>query len=249
MRQSIVSREAAQNDALAEFRDAGQKSPMSAKENSRRAAVRAFMVARNLKVKPWTAAAGIAESGLRAYLKGGPSGTSSMTYDALDRLAAAADATVAELVGEKVPIARIGKDMVTIKSLEVRASMGGGFEVIDEPAGPPFFFRRQWIEQILGGRPGQLRILPLGGDSMVPTINNGDVGLVLFPSEDTKFQSGAVYAVWDGQGLIAKRLESKVGGDRPKLRVISDNKTLEPYDVDAEDVRIIGQIIWRGGRI
>jgi phage repressor protein C with HTH and peptisase S24 domain len=62
-------------------------------------------------------------------------------------------------------------------------------------------------------------------------------------------QSGAFYALWDGHGLLVKRLESMVG-DRPRLRVISDNRQIySPYEVDAEEVRIIGRLIWRGGRI
>lgn len=126
--------------------------------------------------------------------------------------------------------------------------MGGGFEVLDEPEGPPFYFRRQWIEKVLDGKPGMLRVLTdLGGDSMLPTIREGDMGMLLLPGEDVRFQSGAVYALWDGQGLLVKRLET-VAGRPGMLRVISDNRAIhEPYEVSADDVRIIGRLIWRAG--
>jgi phage repressor protein C with HTH and peptisase S24 domain len=241
-----VSRET-RNPALAEIRDLGKMRPMSKREDARRKAIQAVMAAKNLKVKPWAAAAGIAEGGLRDYLS---KRTSSMTVDAMDRLAAAADTTISELIGERPREIRAGRDVVPVKSLEVRASMGGGFEVVDEPEGLPFFFRRQWIEKILEGMPGQLRVIPsLVGDSMTPTINDGDAGLVHMAGVNPVFQPGAIYALWDGHGLLVKRLESMVG-DRPRLRVISDNRQIySPYEVDAESVRIIGRLIWRGGMI
>lgn len=220
---------------------------MIQRDEQRRVALRRFMKAKGLKAAPWALKAGMADSVVRNYLAGR---AKSMNSDTLERLAAAAEATVAEIIGEKLPEPKLGRDVATVKSLEVRASMGGGFEVVEEPEGPPLFFRRQWLEKLLNGRPGALRVLDLGGDSMLPTINDGDVGLVLLPDEETKFISGAIYAAWDGHGLIVKRLEAKVGGVRPRLRVISDNRAIyEPYEVDAEDVRIIGQILWRGGRV
>ncbi len=221
---------------------------LPAMPTDRRAAVRLFMDRKGLKTAPWCRDAKVRESTLRDFLSGR---NATMTLDTLDKLAAAADATIAEMIGEKVgATARPTKDMVPIKSLEVRASMGGGLDVLEEPEGQPFFFRRAWIEKLLDGKPGQLRVITdLTGDSMLPTINNGDIGLVLMPGEDVKFQSGAIYALWDGNGLIVKRLESTVG-DRQQLRVISDNSAIyQPYTVDADDVRIIGQLVWRGGAV
>lgn len=218
---------------------------MAAENDAQRRHIRSFMAAHSLKVQPWAKDAGIAEGTLRNYLKGR---TRSMTHDSLERLAKAASSTVAEMIGEKLQQPRPGKDIIAVKSLEVRASMGGGFEVLDEPEGPPFYFRRQWIEKVLDGKPGMLRVLTdLGGDSMLPTIREGDMGMLLLPGEDVRFQSGAVYALWDGQGLLVKRLET-VAGRPGMLRVISDNRAIhEPYEVSADDVRIIGRLIWRAG--
>jgi phage repressor protein C with HTH and peptisase S24 domain len=231
-------------NAVASKRDLGQVPRMSV---DRRKALHNFIKSQKLKPTPWAKAAGVRESTLRDYLSGR---NTTMTLETLDRLAAAAEATVAEMIGEKTLEAKPRKDVLPIKSLEVRASMGGGFEVVDEPEGSPFFFRRQWVEKMLDGKPAQLRVITsLGGDSMLPTINDGDMGLVRVAGEHAAFQSGAIYAIWDGQGLIVKRLETMVG-ERARLRVISDNRAIyEPYEVDAEEVRIIGQVIWRGGRL
>lgn len=225
-------------------RDVGDFPAMT---ENRRAAIKRFMASRELKTAPWTRAAGVRESTLRDFLS---ERNSTMTLETLEKLARAADATIAELIGEKPREMRVGRDVVAVKSLEVRASMGGGFEVLDEPEGPPFYFRRDWVEKVLEGKPGHLRVLTdLDGDSMSPTINDGDMGVILLPGAETKFESGAIYALWDGQGLLVKRLESTVG-KRPKLRVISDNVGVyAPYEVAADDVRIIGKLIWRGGGV
>jgi phage repressor protein C with HTH and peptisase S24 domain len=245
-RPSSVSRETPHKYAIAELCAERQSRAMN-QADQRRAAIKRFMTERGLKPAPWAVNAGLSDGIVRNFLAGRAESLNSST---LEKLAQAADATVAELIGEKPREMRLGRDVVAIKSLQVRASMGGGFDVVEEPEGPPFFFRRTWIEKILNGRPGHLRIMEaLEGDSMFPTINDGDIALVLLPGEDAKFQTGAIYALWDGQGLIVKRLESMVG-ETPRLRIISDNKAIyEPYDVAADEVRIIGQILWRGGTL
>jgi phage repressor protein C with HTH and peptisase S24 domain len=245
-RLSTVSRETAHNHTLAQLCASPDSAQMNAAD-SRRQALKRFMAAKGLKAKPWAAGAGLADGVVRNFLAGRASSLSGST---LEKLAKAADATVAELIGEKPREPRPGKDVVAIKSLEVRAGMGGGCEVAEEPEGPPFYFRRDWIEKLVGSEPSQLRVLTrLEGDSMSPTINSGDVALVLLPGVDTRFHSGSVYVLWDGQGLVVKRLESMVG-ETPRLRVISDNAAIyRPYEVDADGVRIIGRVIWRGGRI
>jgi phage repressor protein C with HTH and peptisase S24 domain len=218
------------------------------KTEARREALRRFMRDRGLKAKPWAKDAGVSDGVIRNFLNGL---SDSIATPTLEKLAIASDATVAEIIGEKMPVPRVGKDVVAIKSLQVRASMGGGFEVVEEPEGPPYFFRRAWIEKVLDGEYGMLRVIPdLMGDSMLPTIAEHDMGLVMLPGPAMNFQSGKVYAIWDGQGLIVKRIESIVGADRPRLRIISDNASVYPaYEVDADSIRIIGRMIWRGGAI
>lgn len=219
---------------------------MLGREDTRRRHISEFMAERGLKIKPWCAEAGIAESGLRNYLEGR---TASMTYDGLDKLALAADTTVAEMVGEKLRKVQPGADIIAIKSLDVRSvDNSNGFEIVDDQVGAPFFFRRAWIERKFDQRPENLRVISaMHGDAMMPTIGDGDIGIVALLGEGAKFRSGAIYALWNGQNMIVKRLESLIG-ERPRLRIISDNREIfEPYEVDADDVMIIGRVVWRSG--
>lgn len=185
------------------------------------------------------------ESTLRAFL-GGRSRT--MTLEKLDKLAKAAGVTLGELLGETGKIVTDDQSaFVAVKHLEVHAAAGGGFTVEQEPEGKPFHFRKDWLEHKFGGHDGKLRIIHFDGDSMLPTIHSGDVGLILTGLEKDDLRSGHIYVLWDGNGLVVKRLET-VLGDRPRLRVISDNRALyAPYEIDAENARIVGRVLWRGG--
>ncbi len=212
--------------------------------STRRTALKKFMSARGLRQSSWAKSAGVPESTLRSFLNGD---SNSLRHDTLEKLAQAAEATISEITGETPPKIPPGNGIVHIRSLQIRAAMGGGFEVFDEPEGPPFPLKQDWVDAAVGQEHGQLRILAnLSGDSMRPTLNDGDVALVIIPG---RFISGAIYVLWDGIGLVVKRLESIVGAERPRLRIISDNAEVhKPYDVNADDVRIIGKLIWRAGR-
>jgi phage repressor protein C with HTH and peptisase S24 domain len=58
--------------------------------------------------------------------------------------------------------------------------MGGGavVEEHDDPAGRAYHFRRSWIHHSLKASPSQLRIMHVEGDSMAPTLLDGDTVLV-----------------------------------------------------------------------
>lgn len=47
--------------------------------------------------------------------------------------------------------------------------------------------------------------------------------------------------------IVIKRLENIVGG---RVRIISDNRAeAPPYEAEARDIRIIGQVIWFAGEL
>ena len=133
-----------------------------------------------------------------------------------------------------VPIAHAG----------VRPSMGGGsvaIEGYDEPA-RAYHFRKSWIKQGLKASPAQLRIMKVEGDSMEPTLFDGDTVLV---DMDRKIPNPpGIFVLDDGIGLVAKRLQHVPNSDPPAVRVISDNKVYPEYERTVEEVAIIGRIRW-----
>lgn len=132
---------------------------------------------------------------------------------------------------------------VSIASVQVRASMGGGNLVADEVEdGEPYHFQRSWILHDLKADPSNLRIMHVEGDSMMPTLHSGDV--VLVDLSRTRPTPPGIFVLFDGMGLVAKRLENIPNHDPPKVRVISDNTFYTPYERTADEVNIIGRIRW-----
>ena len=132
---------------------------------------------------------------------------------------------------------------VSVPSVEVTASMGGGNLVTDEVEnGEPYNFQRSWIVHDLKADPANLRIMHVEGDSMMPTLHSGDVVLVDLARRSPT--PPGIFVLFDGMGLVAKRLEHIPNNDPPKVRVISDNTFYSPYERTADEVSIIGRIRW-----
>ncbi len=111
--------------------------------------------------------------------------------------------------------------------------------------------RWHWPENMLryegGAAPENVRILRVRGNSMEPKMREGDRIVVdvscRFPS------TGETFVLWDGNGLVVKQVEA-VRGDAvdedepPRLRLISANPDYAPYSCLAQDVHILGKVLW-----
>jgi len=150
--------------------------------------------------------------------------------------------------GDEPALEEEADSFVAIPSVEVTASMGGGKLVADEVEnGEPYHFRNSWITHRLRANPANLRIMHVEGDSMMPTLHDGDVVLVdlarCMPTPP------GIFVLFDGMGLVAKRLEHIPNSEPPQVRIISDNTFYSPYERTAEEIRIIGRIRWFGREI
>ncbi len=144
---------------------------------------------------------------------------------------------------EGVEPATIPDDYVSIVSVRVVASMGGG-RVVDDmvETGKPFHFLRSWVSGTLKASPNDLRIMKVAGDSMEPTLKDEDTVLVDL-AQKTPTPPG-IFILFDGMGLVAKRLELLPSGNPPRLRIASDNPMYAPYEVTTDEVTVIGRIRW-----
>ena len=136
-------------------------------------------------------------------------------------------------------------EFVAIQYAAARPSIGGGAIVEDEDRpGRDFHFRRAWIRDRLKAAPSMLRVMAVQGDSMMPTLNEGDVILVDM-NQRNPIPPG-VFVLHDGMGLVAKRLEHIPMSDPPRVRIISDNPHYTPYECTADEVNIVGRVRWYG---
>jgi phage repressor protein C with HTH and peptisase S24 domain len=108
-------------------------------------------------------------------------------------------------------------------------------------------FRHDWVRTGFGIEPSDLILEIAVGDSMRPTIQDGD--LLLVDTTDRTFSSFGVYVLVIGGERLVKRVQRKLDGS---LVLISDNGTYQPDHVTGEmltDVTVIGRVVWGGGAI
>jgi len=153
-----------------------------------------------------------------------------------------------EVEGDEPVMDEEKEAFVAVPSVEVTASMGGGKIVADEVEnGEPYHFKSSWITHRLRANPANLRIMHVEGDSMMPTLHDGDV--VLVDLARTLPTPPGIFVLFDGMGLVAKRLEHIPNSDPPRVRIISDNTFYTPYERTADEIKIIGRIRWFGREI
>jgi len=90
--------------------------------------------------------------------------------------------------------------------------------------------------------PGNLRILGARGDSMEPFIGEGD-RIVVDISRRTPV-TGEMVVLWDGAGLVVKRVEMLARSEPPAIRLLSANPDYEPYTCLIDEAHIVGKVIW-----
>lgn len=127
-------------------------------------------------------------------------------------------------------------DAVWVPLYDVYASAGGGEDVWGEEVEQYIPFSRLWLNQKkLHSK--SLSCVKVRGDSMEPTLNNGDVILV---NSDRQVGDG-VFVVRIGNLLRVKRLQTLLNGS---LKISSDNPIYESETLNPKensDFAIIGE--------
>lgn len=108
-------------------------------------------------------------------------------------------------------------------------------------------FRHDWVRDKLGIEPAALILETAVGESMHPTIQDGD--LLLVDTTDRTVDSFGVYVLEIHGERLVKRVQRKLDSS---LVLISDNETYEPDLVTGEmlkGVTVVGRVVWVGGAI
>ncbi|MEX0753232.1 MAG: helix-turn-helix transcriptional regulator, partial [Xanthobacteraceae bacterium] len=132
-----------------------------------------------------------------------------------------------------------------VKRLEVRAS-GGGALARSEESEEPVAFRADWLRR-LGVSPRNARTMFAHGDSMEPTIGDGDL-LLVDQSIDHIVDHGIYIVVYQGMVLV-KRVQMRRDGT---LVLKSDNPRYDEEVVphsEAHDIHVAGRVRWYGRTI
>jgi len=78
---------------------------------------------------------------------------------------------------------------------------------------------------------------------MEPRLYEGD--RVFIDLRYTVPSPEGIFALWDGYGVVVKRVEIVRGSDPLRVRIISANASYTPYEVALDDIKIIGRYAGR----
>lgn len=139
------------------------------------------------------------------------------------------------------------QDFVHVPRYDVKASAGHGAVVNDESIVDSLAFKRDWIVRALGLDPARLALIDVAGDSMTPTISDGD--LILLDTRPMTHRAEGIYVISHDNALLVKRLRVRLNGD---VEIISDNPRYGSETITGEQLtrlRIVGRVVWQGRRV
>lgn len=117
-----------------------------------------------------------------------------------------------------------------------RAGAGGNEAVIQNVE-----FSSAWLSTKLRRNPSQLVLIEVLGDSMEPTIGEGDVLMLDRSAQD--LVTGRIYVLQLGDELVVKRISRKASGG---VTIICDNPRYPPEEVPATELPlpVLGEVVW-----
>jgi len=161
------------------------------------------------------------------------------------RISGALEVTLPSLLGiEEMTTPYQGEfsEYVVISSILAAGCGSSGGMVVEEKKGEPYYFRRSWVNNRLKTEPENLRMVFVEGDSMTPTLCQEDMVLVDITKQNPS--PSGIFVLFDGMGLVAKRLEYLPQSRPPSVRVLSDNPQYHAYEHPIDETEIMGRVVW-----
>ncbi|MFY9350518.1 MAG: S24 family peptidase [Sphingobium sp.] len=218
---------------------------------------------RNTSPKALSRAAGVGETVVRDILQ---NKTTDVRLGTVEKLAKALNLTLGDLLPDalgraherrmeqdenrasdhpQLVSASAGDGAIPVKQVDLGYAMGAGTEISDYPDELPVLFDPGFLRGLTLASPERLFVARGDGDSMFPTMINGDQVIIDTTQRRLNMQDRIWAVSLHGAGMI-KRLRA-IGPNR--VRIISDNPAIPPEEVDAEDLFIAGRVIWIGRKV
>jgi phage repressor protein C with HTH and peptisase S24 domain len=130
-------------------------------------------------------------------------------------------------------------DAVRVPHLSLHYSMGGG-SVIHEPTVLGYFtVPKEWLRGHIRGTPEDVAVIMGEGDSMEPTIRDGDM-LLIDRAQRTLRQNDQIWAIaMHDTGSVKRLRRARSGG----YEIHSDNPQVPVDHADDGEMTIVGRMI------
>lgn len=140
------------------------------------------------------------------------------------------------------PTRSMAAEWADIPRLPLGASAGPGTLPAEEIPSGRLRFNHRWLKG-QGLEPAMLSVIEVEGDSMEPTLRDGDE--ILVDRTPRPLRAG-IHVIRLDDVLLVKRLESGPGGT---VRIISDNPAYPRLERPLNEVELVGRVVWKGGRL
>ncbi|HWW56380.1 MAG TPA: S24 family peptidase [Sphingopyxis sp.] len=213
---------------------------------------------RGASAKGLARTAGLGETVVRDILQGM---TKDVKLGTIEKLAAALGMSLSDLLpdalGRARPVqgtpsdhaplisAHAGDGAIALRHVDISYAMGAGSNFDDYPDEMPVLFDPGFLRSLTQAPPEMLFVAEGDGDSMFPTMINGDQVIIDRTQRHLTMQD-RIWALSVHGAAMIKRLRT-VGPNR--VRIMSDNTTIPPEEVDADDVFIAGRVVWIGRKV
>ena len=145
----------------------------------------------------------------------------------------------------KVVGASDGDGAITVRQVDLGYAMGDGTNIDDYYEEQGIKFDPNFLRTVSKAPAHCLFVARGDGDSMFPTLINDDQVLIDTTQRRLNLQDRLWACSIHGAGMI-KRL--RVIGEN-RVEVISDNPAIDNREVSAEELHIVGRVVWVGRRL
>jgi phage repressor protein C with HTH and peptisase S24 domain len=155
------------------------------------------------------------------------------------KIAPILDCSVESLMDEEDNIPKTKTNItnnVSIDIISAKPCCGDGNDVSEETIGK-WVMPLQDFKRLTLTSPDRVKQMQVSGDSMQPTINDGD--FILADTSHNVFDVDGIYLIRMISGLAVKRLQAGLNA----ISIISDNPNYKPIEASIGEVKIIGKVI------
>lgn len=152
--------------------------------------------------------------------------------------------------------AKIGDKAVgdAIEEIQARAGAGpggltsptmdhNGIVISQEAVRDYWLLPERVMRETIRARPADIKIFEVVGDSMEPRLSEGD--RVFVNTQDTFPHPEGIFALFDGDGIVIKRVQIVRGADPQRVKIYSVNPQYDAYEALMDEIRIIGRFAGR----